>query len=173
MDGAESDTAGTPSGCEDARPGGNKEPGIEPALYTNEAGFTVMKLDLAERESVFVGLPPRCGSARCGSPRLRPRQSCMTLSTPWTLTFPADSARRRACRWRSWCRGPTTLMWPPSTSLEQRPTPRRCRCRRRGCGRDSGVDRSWEGADIAEVKVEWQVRGKRVGRPVAWTHPLV
>lgn len=35
---------------------GNRQPGLEPAVYYAEAGFTTVPLDLAERESVFVVL---------------------------------------------------------------------------------------------------------------------
>ncbi len=35
---------------------GNRQPGIEPAAYVEQAGFTTVSLDLAERESVFVVL---------------------------------------------------------------------------------------------------------------------
>ena len=33
---------------------GNRQPGIQPALYEAESGFTTMPLNLAARESVFV-----------------------------------------------------------------------------------------------------------------------
>jgi alpha-L-rhamnosidase len=67
---------------------GNKQPGIEPALYTTPAGFTEMPLDLAERESVFVIFR---------SPAPAPERTAATVREtklgsapgPWKLRFPA------------------------------------------------------------------------------------
>jgi hypothetical protein len=68
---------------------GNKQPGIEPALYTTPGGFTEVPLDLAERESVFVVFrnaapaPERVGSTVAET-------KLMTLTGSWTLSFPAN-----------------------------------------------------------------------------------
>ena len=43
---------------------GNRQPGIEPAAYVDEPGFTTVSLDLAERESVFVVLRNAASDAR-------------------------------------------------------------------------------------------------------------
>lgn len=68
---------------------GNKQPGLEPALYTTPAGFTIVPLDLAERESVFVVFrnaapaPMRAGATVTET-------TLSTITGPWTLTFPAN-----------------------------------------------------------------------------------
>ena len=68
---------------------GNKQPGIEPALYTTPGGFTEVPLDLAERESVFVvfrsvaAAPERTASS--------PAETKLTaLAGAWTLSFPPN-----------------------------------------------------------------------------------
>jgi len=82
-------TAGYAMGARMPDRSGNRQPGIEPAAYTAEAGFTTVPLDLAEREGVLVvfrnaaGAPERSASA--------PVESKLgTVSGPWTLTFPAN-----------------------------------------------------------------------------------
>jgi hypothetical protein len=69
---------------------GNKQPGIEPALYTMpQGGFTVMPLDLAERESVFVIFRNAATSpARTASVAVETKLT--TVAGPWTLSFPAN-----------------------------------------------------------------------------------
>jgi hypothetical protein len=68
---------------------GNKQPGIEPALYTTPGGFTIVPLDLAERESVFVifrnaaAAPERAGVTAAET-------KLVAVAGPWTLTFPAN-----------------------------------------------------------------------------------
>lgn len=69
---------------------GNRQPGIEPAAYINQPGFTNVSLDLAERESVFVVI-------RNATPVL-PRATSLaesllaTINGPWAaLTFPPKS----------------------------------------------------------------------------------
>ncbi len=65
---------------------GNRQPGLQPATYNEEPGFTTVQLDLAARESVFVvlrnhGQPP--------PPQPSPtRHAVMTIPGPWTVTFP-------------------------------------------------------------------------------------
>ena len=66
---------------------GNRQPGMQPAVYAEDGEFTMVPLDLAERESVFVVFR---GSAEASAPR--PDAPVMTtlreLSGPWKLTFP-------------------------------------------------------------------------------------
>jgi hypothetical protein len=68
---------------------GNRQPGINPASYVREAGFTSVSLDLAERESVFVVIRDAAPTA----PRIAPTEIETTLTTlagEWTLFFPAN-----------------------------------------------------------------------------------
>jgi hypothetical protein len=67
---------------------GNKQPGIEPAMYTQEAGFTVVPLDLAERESVFVIFRHEAAGTMREVPHTGER-TLETVAGPWTLSFPA------------------------------------------------------------------------------------
>jgi hypothetical protein len=93
MDGAMTDdkpgnTVGYTSGARIADRTGNRQPGIEPAVYVAGAGFTEVPLDLAERESVFVVFRNAAPApARSAS---RPVESKLaTVGGPWTLSFPA------------------------------------------------------------------------------------
>jgi hypothetical protein len=94
MDGAmTNDKPGDTAGYTTAVPmpdrSGNKQPGIEPALYTAQSGFTEVPLDLAERESVFVifrnvaAAPERAASVVAET-------KLGTVAGAWTLTFPAN-----------------------------------------------------------------------------------
>lgn len=68
---------------------GNRQPGIQPAAYVEEPGFTTVSLDLAERESVFVIL--RNASPAEAQPQAHKVETPLaTLSGPWTLTFPPN-----------------------------------------------------------------------------------
>jgi hypothetical protein len=65
---------------------GNRQPGLQPATFTQEPHFTTVQLDLAARESVFIvlrndeqPLTPTPGLAR---------QIVMTIPGPWTVAFP-------------------------------------------------------------------------------------
>lgn len=65
---------------------GNRQPGLQPAIYEVDSGFTTVQLDLAARESVFILL-------RDQGPKLAPPPSVATHSIDitnhrWTLTFP-------------------------------------------------------------------------------------
>jgi hypothetical protein len=68
---------------------GNRQPGIEPAAYIDQSGFTI-SLDLAEREAVFVVIRktspvlPRVATARVET-------ALATINGPWALTFPPKS----------------------------------------------------------------------------------
>jgi hypothetical protein len=66
---------------------GNRQPGLQPAAYSREPGFTIVPLDLAERESVFVVFRNAAAApARTSSPRLE--TTLAPIAGPWTLTFP-------------------------------------------------------------------------------------
>jgi hypothetical protein len=68
---------------------GNKQPGIEPALYTTPGGFTEVPLDLAERESVFVVF--RSAAAAPERTASSPAETKLTaLAGVWTLSFPPN-----------------------------------------------------------------------------------
>jgi len=67
---------------------GNRQPGIQPALYATESGFTVVPLNLAERESVFVVFR-NAAPAPARSASVAVETKLATLSGPWTLSFPA------------------------------------------------------------------------------------
>jgi hypothetical protein len=67
---------------------GNRQPGLEPAAYTLQSGFTTIALDLAERESVFVVFRDSASSSlRAVAPEAE--VTVATIAGPWTLTFPA------------------------------------------------------------------------------------
>jgi hypothetical protein len=68
---------------------GNRQPGIQPALYAPENGFTVVPLDLAARESVFVIFR----NAAVEPQRVVPSSmetKLMKVTGPWTVTFPPN-----------------------------------------------------------------------------------
>ncbi len=68
---------------------GNRQPGLEPAAYVEEPGFTTVSLDLAERESVFVVIRNAApAQAHAAAPRVE--NTLATISGPWTLTFPPN-----------------------------------------------------------------------------------
>jgi hypothetical protein len=67
---------------------GNRQPGIQPAAYIEQAGFTEVPLDLAERESVFVVFrSPAPAQDRASSQTVENKLA--TLTGTWTLSFPA------------------------------------------------------------------------------------
>jgi hypothetical protein len=68
---------------------GNRQPGLQPALYAPGSGFTVVPLDLAERESVFVVFR-NIAPAPARSAPVAAEKKLTTLSGPWTLTFPPN-----------------------------------------------------------------------------------
>jgi hypothetical protein len=65
----------------------NKQPGIEPALYTLRPGFTEVPLDLAERESMFVVFR-NAAPAPMRTAAVATETKLTTLSGAWTLNFP-------------------------------------------------------------------------------------
>ncbi|HTV08084.1 MAG TPA: glycosyl hydrolase [Candidatus Aquilonibacter sp.] len=80
----------------------NRQPGIQPAAYIDQTGFTVVPLNLAERESVFVVIR----SKACAAPStVAGRESILaTLHGPWTLDFPPHAG------------APATVQLPELTS---------------------------------------------------------
>jgi hypothetical protein len=68
---------------------GNKQPGLEPALYTTPGGLTEVSLDLAERESVFVVFR-NAAAAPLRTASTQSETKLTTLGGTWTLTFPAN-----------------------------------------------------------------------------------
>jgi hypothetical protein len=68
---------------------GNRQPGIQPALYAAESGFTTMPLDLAARESVFVVFRNSTAEPeRTVAPAAETKLTAIT--GPWTVTFPPN-----------------------------------------------------------------------------------
>jgi hypothetical protein len=68
---------------------GNRQPGIQPAAYVAEPGFTTVPLDLAERESIFVVF--RNNAAPPAHPEAHQVEATLaTIRGPWTLTFPPN-----------------------------------------------------------------------------------
>lgn len=68
---------------------GNRQPGIEPAAYIEEPGFTTVSLDLAERESVFV-VVRNAAPAQAHATAHKVESTLTTLRGPWTVTFPPN-----------------------------------------------------------------------------------
>jgi len=70
---------------------GNRQPGIEPAAYVEQPGFTTVALDLAERESVFVVLRGALPAQAAGRvPAAAVEATLATIEGPWTLSFPPN-----------------------------------------------------------------------------------
>jgi hypothetical protein len=67
---------------------GNRQPGIEPAAYISQPGFTTLPLDLAERESVFVVFPNEAATSSGTNPAVSETRVA-TVAGPWELSFPA------------------------------------------------------------------------------------
>jgi hypothetical protein len=68
---------------------GNRQPGIQPALYAAENGFTVVPLDLVARESVFVVFRQAAAAPERSVPAST-ETKLRTLAGPWTVTFPPN-----------------------------------------------------------------------------------
>jgi hypothetical protein len=87
------EVAGNAAGAATRMPdrSGNRQPGMEPATYVEQTGFTTVSLDLAERESVFVVLrsaSPAQAVARVPAPAVE--TTLATIQGPWTLSFPPN-----------------------------------------------------------------------------------
>ena len=65
----------------------NRQPGIQPAAYVEEAGFIVVPIDLAERESVFVVFRHSVATPPEASAQIT-QSTLATLRGPWKLEFP-------------------------------------------------------------------------------------
>jgi hypothetical protein len=68
---------------------GNRQPGIQPALYAGERGSTVVPLDLAARESLFV-IFRNAAPAPERTVALATETKLTTIAGPWTVTFPPN-----------------------------------------------------------------------------------
>jgi len=68
---------------------GNRQPGIQPALYASESGFTVVPLDLAARESVFVIFRNTAAVQERTLP-VPAEAKLTTITGPWSVAFPAN-----------------------------------------------------------------------------------
>ena len=68
---------------------GNRAPGLQPALYAeNKSAYTVVPLDLAEREPVFVVFRNAAATpTRTTAPVAETKLT--TVSGPWSVAFPA------------------------------------------------------------------------------------
>lgn len=65
----------------------NRQRGIQPAAYVDEQGYTVVPLDLAERESVFVVFRNNVAVPPPPAPHMI-ESTLATLHGPWTIDFP-------------------------------------------------------------------------------------
>jgi hypothetical protein len=88
-DGKPGNVAGYMMGARMPDRSGNRQPGLQPALYTAQAGFTEVPLDLAERESVFVVFRNAApAEERAASEPVETKLGPVTGG--WTLSFPAN-----------------------------------------------------------------------------------
>ncbi|HEY1579833.1 MAG TPA: glycoside hydrolase, partial [Terracidiphilus sp.] len=65
---------------------GNQQPGLQPATYTEAAGFTTVELGLAARESAFVVF--RNNGQQLAPAPSPTRHTVMMIRGPWTVAFP-------------------------------------------------------------------------------------
>lgn len=63
---------------------GNRQPGLQPATYEQQSGFTTVHLDLAARESVFIILRDQAAGV---APSSSTTTAIDISKRPWTLTF--------------------------------------------------------------------------------------
>ena len=93
MDGTMDEVAGSAPGTTTRMPdrSGNRKPGIEPAAYVDQPGFTTVSLDLAERESVFVVLRDAVPAQAAEWVASATAETTLaTIQGPWTLSFPPN-----------------------------------------------------------------------------------
>ncbi len=69
---------------------GNRQPGLQPAAYVAQSGFTIVPLHLAERESVFVVFRNPAPASFRTAP-VATETTLATLNSSWTVSFPAHS----------------------------------------------------------------------------------
>jgi hypothetical protein len=67
---------------------GNRQPGLQPAAYVAQSGFTTVPLHLAERESIFVVFRNVAPASFRTAHRLA-ETTLTTLNGSWTVNFPA------------------------------------------------------------------------------------
>jgi hypothetical protein len=67
---------------------GNRQPGLQPAAYVAESGFTTVPLQLAERESVFVVFRDVAPAPFRTAPAVT-ETTLATLNDSWTVNFRA------------------------------------------------------------------------------------
>jgi hypothetical protein len=67
---------------------GNRQPGLQPAAYVTQSGFTTVPLHLAERESVFVVFRNVSPAPSRAAPAVT-ETTLMSLNDSWTVYFPA------------------------------------------------------------------------------------
>jgi hypothetical protein len=87
MDGSATAAAASPGALVENL-SGNRQPGLQPATYEQNPGFTTVQLDLAPRESVFLIL--RNQGPNLAAPRSITTESIDISKHPWTLTFPPN-----------------------------------------------------------------------------------
>ena len=85
MDGSASAASATPGALIESY-SGNRQAGLQPAIYTAQSGFTTVQLDLAARESAFVVL--RNGGQPPPAAPVLTHYIVATISGQWTVTFP-------------------------------------------------------------------------------------
>jgi alpha-L-rhamnosidase len=67
---------------------GNRQPGLQPATYVGQSGFTTVPLHLAERESVFVVFRNAVSVSFRTVPAVT-ETTLTTLNSSWIVNFPA------------------------------------------------------------------------------------
>jgi hypothetical protein len=66
---------------------GNRQPGLQPAAYTEQPGFTAVPLNLAAREALFIVV--RHGAKTYAAPHEQmASRTVATLHGPWSVAFP-------------------------------------------------------------------------------------
>ncbi len=166
MNGAIDNAAAYSTAARLADRSGNRQPGIEPAAYTAQSGFTVVPLDLAERESVFVVFRNAASAPARTAPiasetRAQHSHWPMEAHFPGELGRATERANAKACivdgERRSWHQ---VLLRLPQ------PTARRCKypASWQRSGQHIWIDLG-KVRDIAAVKVN----GKPVG--MTWAPP--
>ena len=79
---------------------GNRQPGIQPAAFSMQKGFTIVPLHLAERESVFVVFRKQQPAARSPA-HVHSESRLGIIPGPWTLTFPSHSGAPTSIQMKS------------------------------------------------------------------------